>query len=497
MTSDAAFERILVLAPRGRDAELTRELFVHAGHDAVACGDGEAFVAAVREGAAFAVITHEALVPAVQRALRAVLEAQPPWSDFPLIVLTSRGQASAAVELGNVTMLERPVAPTTLLTAVRSAFRARKRQYEARAAIQQRDQFLAMLGHELRNPLGAIVLASEPWHEHTAEKMAARLQTIARQAGLLARLVDDLLDVARVTSGKVQLQREAVDTAALVESCLAGLANHARNKGIEIEAATTSSVVEADPVRLEQIVNNLVTNAIKYSTSGTKVTVTTSVHEGTWELRVRDQGIGIAREMQRRVFDLFAQAEGSLARADGGMGIGLTLVDRLVRLHDGRVSLISEGVGKGSEFIVTMPVGNARLVRVEPITWHAGDSISAVLVEDNADVRELSKSLLETLGCDVEVAADGNDGLALILRSKPILAVIDIGLPGLDGFTIAEQVRRSLGNSVLMIAVTGYGQQYDRARALAAGFDAHITKPLRLAAIQPMVDRARASRKSA
>ncbi len=497
MTGDAVFERILVLAPRGRDAELTQELFVRAGNQAVVCRDGDELIAAVREGAACAVITQEALTAGVQRELAQALDAQPPWSDFPLIVLTGRGAPTAVIDLGNVTVLERPVSPTTLLAAVRSALRGRSRQYEARAAILQRDQFLAMLGHELRNPLSAIVLASEPWQERTVEKMTSGLQIVARQAALLTRLVDDLLDVARVTSGKVRLQREAVDTVGLIESCITGLASRAQHKGIAIEAALTSAVIEADPVRLEQIVNNLVTNAVKYSPAGTKVVVSTSAHDGSWELRVRDQGIGIARDMQRRVFDLFAQAENSLARAEGGMGIGLTLVDRLVRLHDGEVRLISEGTGKGSEFVVTMPVGDVHPVRAEPISWQPGEPIRAVLVEDNPDVRDLSKSLLETLGCEVEVAAEGNEGLALILRAKPVLAVIDIGLPGLDGFAIADQVRRSLGNSVLMIAVTGYGQTYDRARALASGFDAHITKPLRLAAIQPMIDRARASRRSA
>ena len=491
MTTESIHDRVLVLAPRGRDAELTRELLAHAGHLAQTCRDGTALIAAVREGAACAVITQEALAPSVQTELGRVLEAQPPWSDFPVIVLTTRGPSLGVDDLGNVTTLERPVSPTTLVTAVRSAFRARKRQYEARAAIQQRDQFLAMLGHELRNPLSAIVLASEPWQERTEETMANRLQVIARQSGQLMRLVDDLLDIARVTSGKVQLQREAVDTVGLIDSCMTGLAGRARSKGIELETATTSATIEADPVRLEQIVNNLVTNAIKYSPSGTKVTVTTHVHGGTWELHVRDQGVGIAVDMQRRVFDLFAQAENSLARADGGMGIGLTLVDRLVRLHAGTVRLVSEGVGKGSEFIVTMPVGHARPARVEAISWEAGQTIRAVLVEDNADVRDLSKSLLETLGCEVEVASEGNEGLALILKSKPALAVVDIGLPGLDGFAIAEQVRRSLGNSIMMVAVTGYGQKYDRARALASGFDAHITKPLRLATIQPIIDRAR------
>ena len=497
MTEDSTFERILVHAPRGRDAELTRALLVGAGYEAVICTSGAELVAALGEGAACAVITYEGLTAALHYDLARALAVQPPWSDFPLIVLTSRGESPRIAELGNVTTLERPISPATLLVAVRSAFRARTRQYEARAAIEQRDQFLAMLGHELRNPLSAIVLASAHWQERVADKMASRLQLIARQAGILTRLVDDLLDVARVTSGKVRLQREAVDTVALVESCVSGLASRAYDKRIEVETTTAAAVIEADPVRLEQIVTNLVTNAIKYSPSGTKVRVTTRVHGDTWELRVADQGIGIAPEMQQRVFDLFAQAETSLARAEGGMGIGLTLVDRLVRLHGGSVRVISEGAEKGSEFVVTMPVGNVRPSRDEPISWHGGESIRVALVEDNADVRELTRSMLEALGCGVDIAAEGNEGLALILRTKPAIAVIDIGLPGLDGFAIAERVRRSLGNTVQMIAVTGYGQEYDRARAIAAGFDAHITKPLRIESMQSIIDHARASRRSA
>jgi signal transduction histidine kinase/ActR/RegA family two-component response regulator len=497
MNAGDVFERILVSAPRGRDAELTRELLATAGHDATICRDSEHLVAALREGAACAVLTQEALNPAVHHGLARMLEQQPPWSDFPIVVLGGHGQLPALEELGNVTVLERPVSPSTLVTAVRSAFRARMRQYEGRAAIEQRDQFLAMLGHELRNPLGAIVLASEMWQELGADKLPARLALISRQAAHLTRLVDDLLDVARVTSGKVRLQREAVDAVALVESCIASLAGRSQSRGITIVTRTTPAVVAADPVRLEQIINNLVANAVKYSASGTTVLVTTHVADGMWELRVRDQGIGIAPEMLPRVFELFAQAENGLARAEGGMGIGLTLVDRLVRLHDGHVRVTSEGVGKGSEFVVAIPVGSAQPAVAVPVVVEAGDAISVVLVEDNADLRELSKTLLETLGCEVAVAADGNAGLELILDAKPALAVVDIGLPGLDGFSIAEQVRRSLGSSLVMVAVTGYGQKYDRARALASGFDAHITKPLRLTTIQSMIDRARATLKSA
>jgi two-component system, sensor histidine kinase len=351
-----------------------------------------------------------------------------------------------------------------------------------------------MLGHELRNPLGTIVLASEAWQERGSEKMAANLQLIARQSGHLTRLVDDLLEVARVTQGKVRLQREAVDTVALIDGCIANLSSRFQAHKIAISSTLTPAVIDADPVRLEQIVNNLLTNALKYSRENTEVRVITTVRDGVWEMRVRDQGIGIAPEMLPRVFDLFAQADRSLRRADGGMGIGLTLVARLVGLHGGTVQATSAGIGKGSEFVVTMAVGDPRPTAVaKPPAVHTGAPISVVLVEDNADLRELSKSLLETFGCHVEVAGDGNQGLELILSTKPALAIVDIGLPGLDGFSIAERVRRSLGNSLTMVAVTGFGQQYDRERALASGFDVHVIKPLRSAAVHSMIDRARAN----
>jgi signal transduction histidine kinase/ActR/RegA family two-component response regulator len=492
MTGDAVFERILVLAPRGRDAELTCDLLTRAGLQPLACRDGAHFVAAFREGAACAVITQEAMGPGMQAELGRVLDAQPPWSDFPLIFLAGHAQPTQIVDLGNITVLERPVSPTTLLAAVRTALRGRKRQYEARAAIQQRDQFLAMLGHELRNPLGAIVLASEGWLERTPELSAKHFQLIARQAGHLTRLVDDLLDVARVTSGKVRLQREAVDTVTLIQNCIASLQRRIADHEITVSTNLTPAIIEADPVRLEQIINNLLTNAIKYSPKQTKVTITTATRGQDWVLRIRDEGIGIAPEMLARVFELFAQAESSLARAEGGMGIGLTLVDRLARLHGGHVHAESGGPGKGSEFTVTIPIGHAQRTEAAPVSITSDRLVNVVLVEDNPDLRELSKMMLENLGCQVEVAADGTSGLDLILDRKPALAIVDIGLPGLDGFDIAQRVRRSLGNSLLMVAVTGYGQRYDRDRALASGFDAHITKPLRMTAIHSMIDRARA-----
>ena len=493
-------ERVLVLAPRGRDADLIATTLVQFGYAATLCASVTELADELDESAC-ALLTQEALDHDLQQKLADVLAQQPPWSDFPLILLVSTQAAEAsqifAVNLGNITVLERPLAPNTLLTAVQAAVRARKRQYEARAAIQQRDQFLAMLGHELRNPLAAIVLATQLAREGgDRAQLASRLALIERQSTLLARLVDDLLDVARVTTGKVQIRRDAVDIDATIRSSIATLADRARTRGVSIVLASTSGlVIEGDAVRIEQVLNNLLANAIKYSPAGRTVRVSSERGEhSTCRIRVRDQGIGIAPEMQGRVFDLFAQADGSLERAEGGMGIGLTLVDRLVRLHGGRVELRSEGIGHGTELVVTLPIG-APHAATNVIPMPRDDSeLRVVLVEDNADLRELTAELLQALGCHVELATDGAEGVSRILACKPDLALVDIGLPIMDGYAVAREVRARLGNSLLLVAASGYGLEQDRDAAYGAGFDRHVTKPLDAKVLREILDLATAER---
>ncbi|HWO25989.1 MAG TPA: ATP-binding protein [Kofleriaceae bacterium] len=493
-----------MLAPRGRDAELTRQLLEHQGISAEVCAGGQELLAELAVSAGCAVLTQEVLFEGLTRELGRVLREQPPWSDLPLVVLSSGhtvGHLQQIVpELGNVTLLERPVTPQTLVAAVQAALRARRRQYEARTAIAQRDQFLAMLGHELRTPLGSIVLATELARSgRDRAQLDARLELIARQSNLLARLVDDLLDVARVTSGKIQLRRDAVDIDATIRGCVNALTERARGRSITLVTGSKSgAVIEGDAVRIEQVINNLLSNAIKYSPSGRAVRVSSVIAGGSCEIRVRDQGIGIAPEMQGRVFDLFAQVDGSLQRAEGGLGIGLTLVDRLVRLHGGTVSLRSEGLGHGSEFIVKLPLGTAPA---------GGDVISlddarpaklkVVLVEDNPDLRDLTSDLLVELGCSVELAADGPDGVDRIVEVAPDLALVDIGLPLLDGFGVAREVRRQLGGAPYLVAVTGYGRGQDRQHAADAGFDTFVTKPLGAEKARDLIERARARRQAA
>jgi len=496
-------DRVLVLAPRGRDGELIRAMLAEQRIAAEVFSSVEALAASLDAAdASCAIATVEALEDRARSALARVLECQPPWSDFPIIVLAGANDPVPPRELGNITLLERPITQATLLVAVRAALRARHRQFEARAAIQQRDQFLAMLGHELRNPLGAIVMATDLIGIDTDRaSIGKRLAILSRQAHHLARLVDDLLDVARVTTGKVRLQKEPLAIDEYVRSGVDAATESARAREVPLAiAATSGAIVDADPIRLAQVINNLLGNAIKYSPKDAAVEVGTTLAGDRCELRVVDHGIGIEPDMLERVFEMFAQAPAGLARSDGGMGIGLTLVDRLVRLHDGTVVAHSAGRGKGSEFVVQLPLSTARpALRAKPhrIAIPDGPPVRAVVIEDSTDLRELSISMLEGLGCEVDAAATGPDGLALILRRHPEVAIVDIGLPGMNGFEIARAVRARADRPITLVAVTGYGRREDRDEAIAAGFDQHFAKPVQAQRLRELVERVRAERLTA
>jgi CheY-like chemotaxis protein len=377
------------------------------------------------------------------------------------------------------------------ISALRAALRGRRRQYEARDAIRRRDQFLAMLGHELRNPLGAIMLAIEavPADAGAGGGAGSRPRAIIeRQARHLSRLVDDLLDVARVTSGKVRLQPELLELSAIAERCVHGAELAASSRGIELRAELWPHplYVDADLVRLEEIFNNLISNALKYSPEGARVTVRTRRDGAHCVVEVADTGIGIAPEMLDQVFDLFAQADGSLDRSQGGLGIGLTLVRSLVQLHGGTITATSAGLGHGSRFVVELPssrsaprtVNPPRLVAVEPPRARR-----VLLVEDNIDLLDLTQDLFVTLGYEVATATDGAAGLASLRDAPPDIAFIDIGIPLLDGYDVARRARAA-GVASYLVAMTGYGQPEDQRRALAAGFDEHVTKPVGVATLR-------------
>jgi signal transduction histidine kinase/CheY-like chemotaxis protein len=397
----------------------------------------------------------------------------------------------AADTLGNVTTLERPVHPVTLVNAARAALRARKRQYDMReilgrleTGVRQRDQFLAMLGHELRNPLAAIHNATELAHLYGSldERLQRPLSIVERQARHLTRLVDDLLDVSRVTSGKVALQRRVVDVGVLLRALVQQVESASRQRGLSLSLSTSGEPgrVLGDPVRLEQVFSNLLTNAIKYTPAGGRIDVGLVVGEGNLTVSIVDNGVGIAPEALPQIFDLFNQAPPTLDRAQGGLGIGLTVVRSLVELHGGAVDASSAGLGQGAKFIVHLPRTTAP-VEESSMSTDPGTPASSrhiLLVEDNVDNRESLRDLLEELGHRVDVAADGPQGIEEGLRLRPQVALVDIGLPTLDGFEVARQLRRELGTEVFLIALTGYGQPEDKDLARQAGFDAHLTKPM-------------------
>jgi PAS domain S-box-containing protein len=352
---------------------------------------------------------------------------------------------------------------------------------ETADANRAKDEFLATLSHELRNPLGAIVNAVAALdHRGVGEDRAARLrQIIHRQTHHLTRLVDDLLDVARATTGKIALTRHPVDLGDVAGGCVRSLRESGRAPGLRVTFRVESVIVNADPTRLAQIITNLLDNAVKFTPSGGSVDVDVIREGRDGVIRVSDSGIGIDPEMLPRVFDLFAQAEQPLDRSVGGLGIGLALSRRLVEMHGGSITAASEGHGRGAQFTVRLPVEATDTPPPAPAVPTPNRARTILIVEDNDDARESLRLLLESLGHRVLSVADGPQGVALALKHQPEVLLIDLGLPGLDGYEVARAVRASpVGKSAVLIAVTGYGQAEDRRRSTEAGFDAHLVKPV-------------------
>jgi CheY-like chemotaxis protein len=308
---------------------------------------------------------------------------------------------------------------------------------------------------------------------------------IERQTESLSRLIDDLLDVARVTYGKVSLRPEAVDLGDILRASCQSLEPSFRASGVEFTSLIAPTMpVRGDRVRLEQVFANLLQNALKYTPQGGSVAVTATASTGVAIVSVKDSGIGLDDKMLCRVFELFTQVDRSLERARGGLGIGLTLVRSLVQLHGGTVQARSAGLGRGSEFLVELPLGDRAPVRVaeqerESLETAARAPARVVVVEDGEDLRGMLKELLEMRGHSVSTAADGAAGIERILAASPDVAFVDIGLPEVDGYEVARQVRAG-GCRALLVALTGYGQDDDRRQAAAAGFDRHLTKPVDL-----------------
>ncbi|MGV3724478.1 MAG: ATP-binding protein [Actinomycetota bacterium] len=644
MSDPRSEDRVLVLTPTAQDAKITGSVL--AGAD-VGCLFFDDLQALCREaetnGAAAALITEEVISSPDLPCLTKLLEAQPAWSDLPILVLTYGGVDSPGAELalrtlGNVTLLERPVRITTLVSAVRSAVSARRRQYEIRAYLEERerseaelrasreqlrlmvesvkdyalftldptgrvtswntgaesvfgygegeilgedgailftpedravgahiqemttarqqghaaderwhlrkggdrffasgmltpllddagnlrgytkvarditkrkvaedalrdadrhkDEFLAMLAHELRNPLAPIsnALHLMKMRQGDGPDDPAR-RVVERQIRHLTRLVDDLLDISRITTGKIELRKAHVELDGVLKRAIEDVrpTMEARGHTLSLQLTPEPLTLLADPTRLEQLFANVLTNAAKYTEPGGAVAIS-SEREGSWGVvRIQDTGIGIAPELLPEVFSLFRQAERSLARSEGGLGIGLTVVKRLVELHGGRVSADSAGLGKGSEFTIRLPLVDPALAGSNAApgeVWRQSSTCLRVLVvDDNPDTAESVTELLELAGHEVRAALNGESALRVADEFRPHAILLDIGLPGKDGYQVARELRQKGMRDTALIAVSGYGRLEDQVRSREAGFNHHMVKPVEFDELLRLIER--------
>ena len=378
-----------------------------------------------------------------------------------------------------------------MFTVIARDITERKRsEEELRDADRRKDEFLGMLAHELRNPLAAIMTAGEVLHRTTSDDQRAKLNdVIRRQSRALSRMVDDLLDVSRVTLGKIQLTREPLIIGQAVARAAENVRTQAAAAGVALHAQIDGEPlwIDGDSTRLEQVVTNLLTNAIKFTPRGGRVTVGVNRDDGAAVVRVDDTGIGIDASLLPRVFDLFVQGDSSLDRSRSGLGIGLALVRKIVRMHGGSVTAHSEGRGAGSSFSIRLPLAAHDQTPLETATGAASDQarLNVVVVDDQRDVADTVASLIHVLGHEVHTAYDGATALNLSRETHANVMFVDIGMPGMTGYDVAEQVRLDPAMSgIKLVALTGYGREEDRARIMKAGFDFHRVKPLTDADLQ-------------
>lgn len=488
---------VLILASP-RDAQLTKDVLTDGGISCRQCRDEAALLEELTPQAGSLLIAEEKLTRGLLRRLVAGLQAQPAWSDLPIVLVASATAEHlpliAVSELGNVSLIQRPMTRDALLSTVASALRARRRQMEVRDLLQQqrdqaerKDQFLAMLAHELRNPLTPIRYAAHLLQQagHSPERHAQLAQLVDRQVGHMGRIIDQLLDVSRLTRGLIRLEKQRLDLCALAHDTLAAHAIAAQAKqiviGCECQGPTS---VDGDATRLRQVLDNLIDNAIKFSPTGQRIQVTLHGQRGRVRLSVADHGDGIEKHLQPLLFDAFVQADRSLERSRGGLGLGLALVKGLVMMHGGEVTVSSEGPGSGSVFTVDLPGALTPADRSTPAEspLPQGAPRSILIAEDNVDAADALRMILESHGYHVNVVHSGPAAVQALASRRPDVLLCDIGLPGMSGYDVARTAP-SVHRPGVMVALTGYGSADDKAHALSVGFDAHLAKPIAVPAL--------------
>ena len=527
-------ERIFVIAPVGGDANAIALLLTEHGFQAFICPDSATTAVEIINAGAL-VVTEEAFESATTTNLLIALEDQPAWSELPVIILTSGGASRlprlfdlAADAAGGVTLLERPIGTDTLLRTINVALRSRRRQYQVRDLIGEqernrasleeseeklrlmltreqglrqaadeanrlKDEFLATMSHELRNPLNVILGYSElllRTDEIKASPHLLRLsEALRRNAVAQSYLIRDLLELSRLRSGKLTLNSETVSLMTAINNAVETVRADAEAKDIAviIRAPAEPLFVNGDLLRLEQIVWNLLTNAVKFTPEGGKVTVRLERENNQAILIVEDTGQGIEASFLPNVFEMFRQGDARASREHTGMGIGLALVQQLVRLHGGSVVAYSAGLGRGTRFTVSLPEKTEKAKRIALAPAPAGetlDQLEVLAVDDDEDTTALLRYLLEMNGAKVTTANSGSEALDLARAEHFDVVLSDISMPSMDGFEFVRRLRALPGKEdIRVVALTGFGRKEDVEQAENEGFVAHLTKPFDVEAL--------------
>ena len=405
-----------------------------------------------------------------------------------VIPAESYGQLQGDAQLRLIAQLQRQAAALEAETIQRRHAEAelRQRVEQLADADRRKDEFLAMLGHELRNPLAPVTTALQLMRLHGAEplRVARARETIERQVEHMTRLIDDLLDVSRITRGKIELRHEAVVLSTLVARAVEAARPVIDERGhrLTLDLPAAPITLSGDPARLEQVLANLLNNAAKYTDVGGRIALRAYVEAGDLVLSVKDNGAGLTPDIRGRVFDIFVQGPEMRAYTRGGLGIGLTLVRRLVEMHGGTVEARSDGPGLGSEFIARLPM--RPVPEQAPIADPSGEAVAALprrrilVVDDNVDAADALAELLRDYGHDVRAVHDGPSAIEQAALHRPDIVLLDIGMPGSDGYEVARRMRSELGLKATLVALTGYGEARHRRLSRDAGFDQHVTKPV-------------------
>ncbi|HZU36052.1 MAG TPA: response regulator [Gemmataceae bacterium] len=473
----------------------------------------EEFLAALQKEECFDIILADYSLPSFD-GIAALKMAQELCPDTPFVFVTGAMGEEVAIETlkSGATDYVLKQHLERLASSVRRALREaadraerrrleeelHQRAEELAEAHRRKDEFLAILAHEMRNPLAPIRNALQLMRLRGIKDpvLDQGRDIIDRQVHHLSQLVDDLLDVSRITRGKIQVKRERVDLAHVIHASVETVRPliDKRHHRLTTMLGTEPIWLDADPLRLEQIITNLLTNAAKYTDPGGQIALTVEREGDQAAIRVRDTGIGISATLQARIFDLYMQAEPLLERSQGGLGIGLTLVKQLVELQGGSIAVYSAGPGQGSEFTVRLPVYTQPHQQATPAAAEVTTAVRqprsrrVVVVDDNKDGAESLAMLLEFWGHDVKIAHDGPSALKTVQAEAPEVVLLDIGLPGMDGYQVARRLRAGpQPNQAVLVALTGYGQDEDRRRTREAGFDYHLTKPINPDALQDLI----------